>query len=47
MCISDGILKSLSLLEGMCDFTNTIKLPIQYILTDYTDIETDYWEIFI
>ena len=30
--------------KGMCDLTNTIKSPIQYIRTDYTDIETDYWE---
>ena len=30
--------------EGMCDLTNTIKPPIQYIWTDYTDIQTDYWE---
>ena len=28
----------------MCDLTNTIKPPIQYIWTDYTDIQTDYWE---
>ena len=42
ICILDGILKSLSLLEGMCDLTNTIKPPIQYIWTDCTDIQTDY-----
>ena len=42
--ILDGILKSLSLLEGVCDLTNNIKPPIQYIWTDYTDIQTDYWE---
>ena len=28
----------------MRDLANTIKPPIQYIWTDYTDIETDYWE---
>ena len=31
ICILDGILKSLTLFEGMCDLTNTIKpllLPI-------------------
>ena len=28
----------------MCDLTNTIKPPIQYIWTDYTDMQTDYWE---
>ena len=44
ICILNGILKSLSLLEGMHDLANTIKPPIQYIWTDYTDIQTDYWE---
>ena len=28
----------------MCDLTNTIKPSIQYIWTDYTDMQTDYWE---
>ena len=43
----DGILKSLRLLEDMCDLTNTIKPPLcnmQYIWTDYTHIRTDYGE---
>ena len=46
ICILDGILKSLWVLEGMCDLTNTIKPPlfsvIQYIWTGYTDIRTDH-----
>ena len=48
ICILDGISKSLSLLEGMCDLTNNIVTfvfcDIQYIWTDCTDIQTDYWE---
>ena len=47
LCILDGIFKSLSLLESMCDLTNKatfVVCNIQYIWTDYTDIQTDYWE---
>ena len=28
----------------MRDLANAIKPPIQYIWTDYSDIQTDYWE---
>ena len=44
ICRLDRILKSLSLLEGMWDLTNTIRPLAQYIWTDYTRIQTDYWE---
>ena len=44
ICTLDGILKSLSLLEDICGLTNTIKPPIHYMWTDYTDIQTDYQE---
>ena len=32
ICILDGILKSLNLLEGMCDLTNTIKPPLLSVI---------------
>ena len=32
ICILDGILKSLSLFEGMCDLKNTIKPPLLSII---------------
>ena len=33
ICILDGILKSLSLLEGMCDVTNTITPPLLSLIS--------------
>ena len=33
ICILDGNLKSLSLLEGMCDLTNAIKLPLFSVIS--------------
>ena len=44
ICIETFSFHRLFCNKGMCDLTNTIKSPIQYIRTDYTDIETDYWE---
>ena len=33
ICELDGILKSLSLLEGICDLTNTIKSPLFSVIS--------------
>ena len=33
ICILDGILKSLSLLEGMCDLRNTIMPPLFSVIS--------------
>ena len=45
--ILDGILKSLKLLEGMCDLTNTIKPPLLSVISSIYGLIKLIYELII